>query len=109
MIIIINILINRHYQCVFSSAIKVFLGILSILAVGSVSVYLSVPTVCSQPPIPSRGRLSISVPTSFPHYAAYNQTTKIPAGAVASYRCTSGYSLKGSEEKTCLENGAWVP
>merc|ERR1719500_1706666 len=68
----------------------VFLGILSILSVGSVSVYLSVPT-------------------SFPHYAAYNRTTKIPAGAVASYRCTSGYSLEGSEEKTCLENGAWVP
>merc|ERR1712203_1190759 len=46
----------------------VFLGILSILAVGGISVYLSVPTVCTTPPIPPRGRLSISVTIIFDHF-----------------------------------------
>merc|ERR1711928_53693 len=103
---------NRRYGNDYGSTDGsggVFLGILSILAVGGISVYLSVPTVCTTPPIPPRGRLSISVPTSFAHYAAYNETTRIPAGAVASYRCVSGYTLEGSEQKTCLENGAWLP
>ena len=82
---------------------EVFLGILSILAVGGISVYLSgenldhlymyfvqtlwkegiskkvlserscslfstVPTVCTTPPIPPRGRLSISVTIIFDHF-----------------------------------------
>ena len=87
---------------------EVFLGILSILAVGGISVYLSgenfdhplyvlranslerghfkislvreifcslssaVPTVCTTPPIPPRGRLSISVTIIFDHFYYIN-------------------------------------
>ena len=94
--------------CLVDNYCEVFLGILSILAVGGISVYLSgenldhlymyfvqtlwkegiskkvlserscslfspVPTVCTTPPIPPRGRLSISVTIIFDHF--YNIIT----------------------------------
>ena len=40
----------------------------------------AVPTVCVMPVRPRHGRVKLTVPFSFPHYAAYNKTTKIPNG-----------------------------
>ena len=54
-------------------------------------------------------RVNPNINIDFYHFEPRCCDFELNPGAVASYRCTSGYSLKGSGEKTCLENGAWVP
>merc|ERR1712059_39102 len=67
----------------YISILFVTVGLLVVLTVGTVSVILSVPTVCPKLDSLDYGRRRISVPTTFAHYASYNDTAIIPEGAVA--------------------------